>query len=262
VEAEVRQIVQRSQALGISETKFYLSNLDLFQTPARLTKFVEAMGTVRAAFPGHSLRLRGLSTTSSFMAVQKKTPDLVRRFAEVGLEQVGFGIDGATPEVWRAIRKPHTKSDCLEAVAITREKFGLTPEALMVFGHDGHDNEGSLSLAVDTIRMLADRYGAIPRPHVAKGLVPGNDGWTDPIYKSQKQFLLDEPWAFQFLDFTCLPTDLTHQDSDFRAAVRAAFLKICEMPKCLTQYVLPEDRRLPPDQLSAAIQFNKGRFDI
>jgi hypothetical protein len=262
VEDDLVQIVRRSQALGIQENKFYLSNLDLFQTPASLYRFVDIVRSVLAAFPNHKLRFRALSTTGSFMAVYRESPDLVQRLAEVGLERVGFGIDGATPEVWREIRKPNTRQNCLDAIAITREVFGLQPEALMVFGHDGHDNAKSLSLAVSTIKFLTEQYDAIPRPHVAKGLIPGNDGWFRETGGWQKQFLLDNPWAFQFLDFTCLPTDLTHQDADFREEVRNAFLEICQMPNCLTQYVLPEDQRLNPDQCAEAIQFNRGRFDI
>jgi len=261
VKADLVQIVRRSQVLGIPENKFYLSNLDLFQTPASLSRFVDTVHSVLAEVPNHKLRFRALSTTNSFLTVYRESPDLIRRFAEVGLERVGFGIDGATPEVWRATRKPHTNSNCLDAVAVAREVFGLQPEALMVFGHDGHDSAHSLSLAVSTVRFLTEEYGAIPRPHVAKGLIPGNDGWFRGNGGWQKQFLLDNLWAFQFLDFTCLPTDLTHQDADFREAVKNAFLEICQMPNCLTQYVLPEDQRLP-DQCTEVVRFNRGRFDI
>lgn len=261
VEAELTEIVRRSHALGFLENRFYLSNLDLFQTPTSLSRFVEVARSISTAFPEHRLRFRGLSTTNSFMTVHRKSPDLIHRFVEAGLEQVGFGIDGATPEVWRAIRKPHTKSTCVEAVAVAREFYGLRPEALMVFGHDGHDDRRSLALAVSTVRFLNEEYGAIPRPHVAKSLIPGNDGWSLGTDGWQKKFLLDNPWAFQFLDFTCLPTDVTHQDADFRAAVTAAFLEICAMPNCLTQYVLPEDRR-SPHQFAEAVRFNRNRFDI
>jgi hypothetical protein len=262
VEAELRQIVKRSVKAGITQNTFYLSNLDVFQTPSSLLRFIECIENVLSEFPGHKLRFRGLSTTSSFMTVYRKSPELIERFIGVGLAQVGFGIDGATPDVWRAIRKPHSKSDCLDAVAVAREVFDLQPEALMVFGHDGHDDTKSLILAVDTVRFLSDQYGAIPRPHVAKGLVPGNDGWRLPDGDGRRRFLLEQPWAFQFLDFTCLPTDITHPEPDFRAAVETAFLKICEMPNCLTQYVLPEDLRLPAEKYAEATSFNKGRFDI
>jgi hypothetical protein len=261
VAVELTKVIQRCRTLGIHENKFYLSNLDLFQTPAKLEQFVACLQSVLSAFPDQRLRFRGLSTTNSFMSVYRTHPDLIHRFVEVGLEQVGFGIDGATPDVWRAVRKPHSKTTCLDAIAIARVDFGIQPEALMVFGHDGHDDVRSLGLAVDTVRFLSDRYGAIPRPHVAKGLVPGNDGWTSGV-GWQKEFLFANPWAFQFLDFTCLPTDLTHEDPEFRAAVKGAFLEICNMPDCLTQYVLPEDIRLSKSQYEDAMAFNRGRFDI
>lgn len=262
IHRELCKIAERSIALGITNNSFYLSNLDLFQSQEKLADFLDVLDSILKKFSGHRFIFRGLSTSTSFIQAYKKNPDLIRRFVDLGLAQVGFGIDGATPEVWKAIRKPHASDNCLEAVAVAREVFSLTPEVLMVFGHEGHDNANSLSLAVDTVRMLTEEYGAIPRPHVAKGLVPGNDGWYSDKYKNQRQFLIENPWAFQFLDFTCLPTDLTHSDPEFRKAVSFAFLEICKMPNCLTQHVLPQDRRLSPEIYNEAILFNKGRFDI
>ncbi len=260
VEAELHTIVEKSQALGLLENSFYLSNLDLFQTPDSLGGFVASVRGILAKWPGHRFHFRGLSTTTSFLVVQQKSPNLIEEFAKIGLDRVGFGIDGATEKVWKAIRKPQSKNS-LRAIALAREQFGLQPEALMVFGHADHDNQESLSLAVDTVKRLSDEYGAIPRPHVAKGLVPGNDGWRVPA-AWQRDFLLENPWAFQFLDFTCLPTDVTHEDPALRDAVKKAFLEICSMPNCLTQYVMPEDQRLPVAEFQEVIEFNEGRFDI
>lgn len=259
---ELKIIAERSSALGMTENHFYLSNLDLFQNPKELNQFLDVISEVRGEFPKHKFVFRGLATTSAFMLAHRRHPDLIRRFVGLGLRQLGFGIDGATPDVWRAIRKPHSESTCLEAVATAAEDYSIIPEALMVFGHEGHDSEKSLALAVDTVRMLGERYGAVPRPHVAKGLVPGNDGWRSHSYKSDRAFLMENPWAFQFLDFTCLPTDLTHRDPTFREAVKRSFLEICELPNCLTLAVMPEDRRLPKTAFDEAIAFNEGRFDI
>jgi hypothetical protein len=261
LDEELRMIVARSSALGIAESAFYVSNLDLFQTPASLSKIVEIVRSVRREFPLHHLRFRGLSTANSFLLVHRRDPQLIQDLVEIGFSQIGFGIDGATPDVWRAIRKPHKSDDCLRAVLVAREVYGIVPEALMVFGHDGHDTPESLRLAVDTVKRLGDEFGAIPRPHVAKSLVPGNDGWRISPALPQKAYLLENPWAFQFLDFTCLPTDLTHVDPDFRASVREAFLSVCGLPSCLTQYVRPEDRR-DSVLFDEAVIFNQGRFDI
>jgi hypothetical protein len=261
IEEELRTIVGRAARLGIREISFYLSNLDLMQTPLMLTKLAAIFHRVKSDWPHQVVRFRGLSTTTSFLSVHRRMPQTISDLVDAGLYQIGFGIDGATPDVWRAIRKPHVSENCLRAVPLSRGVYGLTPETLMVFGHDGHDSFESLSQAVDTVSMLGAEFGAIPRPHVAKGLVPGNDGWAAEPPSAQKQYLLDNPWAFQFLDFTCLPTDVTHIDPVFRDAVRDAFLRVCELPGSLTQYVMPEDRR-DKELLETAITFNQGRFDI
>jgi uncharacterized membrane protein len=97
---------------------------------------------------------------------------------------------------------------------------------------------------------------------VAKGVIPGNDGWSDPANREKVDYLLANPIAFQMLDYTCLPSWLTHEDARFRAEVTDAFLEICQMPGTLTQYVKPEDPELPPAELAAVKAFNQGKYDI
>lgn len=262
VSKELNAVALRSRRIGLDRSKFYLSNLDLFQSPKQLRGFLDIVREVSSDYPEHKFLFRGLATSTSFMLTHRQNPKIIEEFVDLGLEQVGFGIDGATPEVWRAIRKPHSSDECLEAVAVAREVYGITPEVLMVFGHEGHDNVKSLALAVDTVRLTVEKFGAVPRPHVAKALVPGNDGWYSQRFAKERDFLLSNLWAFQFLDFTCLPTDVTHPDPLFRNSVAAAFLEICNMPTCLTKHVLPEDRRLSSTEYNEAVSFNKGRYDI
>ena len=66
----------------------------------------------------------------------------------------------------------------VDAIASAKSD-GLTPETLMVFGHHGVDTENSLIKAVEFTQAMWDQYGSLPRPHVAKSVVPGNDGWRD-----------------------------------------------------------------------------------
>lgn len=262
VDRDLRYLVCRASRLGLSALQLYLSNLDLFQTPSALREFASTVCAIRSDNPGFEIRMRGLSTSHSFLEAEARDPALVADLVNAGLYRVGFGIDGATPRVWRAVHKPHTSDTCLNAIRIARECYGLTPEALMVFGHVGVDDASSLALAAEFLEELGATYSAIPRPHVAKAVVPGNDGWRDPGNASTVDYLLARPTAFQLLDFTALPSRLTHADPTFRELVTAAFLRACGVANALTQYVYPEDPELPSEELEAARLANLRRYDV
>ena len=132
----------------------------------------------------------------------------------------------------------------------------------MVFGHNSADDAGSLELATNILRDLKLEYGAIPRPHVAKSVVPGNDGWRDPSNAGMVDYLITHPDAFQMLDFTALPSWLTHPDPQFRRFVSNAFMDACDIETSKTLYVYPEDPESSPEDREAAHRFNLRRYDV
>lgn len=259
---ELSYLAGRSAALDLSNLSIYLSNLDLFQSPHKLREFVKLATVIRNEQSGVRVSYRGLSTAKSFLDAHKRAPDMIREFVDAGLTRVGFGVDGATPDVWKAVRKPQKDNDCINAIAIAREVYDLTPEVLMVFGHRGHDDTESMSTAVDFTSWLIEAYRAVPRPHVAKDVVPGNDGWSSPENNWIVEHLLENSQNFQLLDFTCLPSWLTHSDPSFREEVQDAFLQICSMSGSSTEYIRPEDIRLKPDEFEKNKRHNLGRYDV
>jgi len=262
VDADMRYLVERALRLGKSELNIYLSNLDLFQTPSKLREFARVMQGIKCAFPGCRLRMRGLSNVNSFSQVHETDSDLIEELVDAGLTRVGFGVDGATEHVWRAVRKPHGDYSCTDAIRICFETYGIVPEALMVFGHDCVDDGESMRLAGELVRALWEKYGAHPRPHVSKGIVPGNDGWRDPKNREIVDRLVTTPSLFQVLDFTSLPSALTHPDAAFRRIVTRYYVEICEMADTVTQYVLPEESGLSAVELEHVRSFNQGRYDV
>lgn len=262
IEEDLQYLIGRALDFGIDGMTLYLSNLDLFQSPTSLETFAALVERLLRREPRFAFNFRGLSTVNSFLQVHKDYPDLIAKMVRCGLNRVGFGIDGATPTVWKATRKPQDKSTCLAALEVARECYGITPEVLMVFGHNGHDSSKSLDDSVEFVDAMYRELGAIPRPHVAKDVVPGNDGWNALDRRETVQYLLRRPEAFQMLDFTALPSWITHPEKEFRAKVAAAFKTICEMPEALTQFVLPEDPELPRYQLEANKRQNWTKYDI
>ena len=149
----------------------------------------------------------------------------------------------------------------MEAIRSTREDFGMTPEILMVFGHPTADTEESLGAAYQVTRMVIGAYGAVPRPHVSKDFVPGNNGWRSPEHSDAVESLLQHPEAFQSLDFTALPSPLTHPNERIRELATKYFLKMCELPGNTTQYVKPITPNLTLEELKEVKKFNESRFD-
>ncbi len=234
LECDLAYLFERAEKLGIQQLSLYLSNLDVFQTPEKLEEFAKIVQTVRASHPAVGLRMRGLACVSSFTRLnhfhKKRKGRVIRAICDAGLVSIGFGIDGGNPEVWESVQKPQNVSikECESAIRIAREEYGITPEVLMVFGHPA-ENERSLRDAVAFTLRLVEQYGAVPRPHMAKNLVPGNQNWKDPANQDRMQMFLKHPEAFQALDFTTLPCALTHPDQALRALAAHYYRMIADI---------------------------------
>lgn len=255
-------LCRSAAAMSIPRLLIYLSNLDLFQSPRLLDQFADAAIAARKASPGVELRIRALSTVQSFLLCHDKSKSTIRKMLDAGLERVGFGIDGATPLVWRATKKPQNADKCVRAIMVANQSYGLIPETLMVFGHNESDTAASLDAAVQFVDESRNKFAAVPRPHVAKEVIPGNDGWVSKAGASTVNYLMQRPEAFQLLDFTTLPSWLTHPDPDLRQHIARAFLSICHLGTSLTQYTMPEDPESTEEDLGRAKVFNQGRYDI
>jgi hypothetical protein len=259
---DLEYLVQKARQLKIEKLSIYLSNLDLFQTPEKLAEFARRVKAVLEKNPGFSLKMRGLSTVESFNNCRKRSPEIIEEMVDVGLDTVGFGIDGMSEEVWKKVKKGHnTESGCIDAIHFSKVKFGITPEILMVFGHEEADTPETLARAVEFTKTMIERYGAVPRPHVAKSFIPGNDGWNDPKNKGRIEMLLEHPELFQSLDFTALPSRLTHPNDLLREVSTRKFIEICELAGNTTKWLKPIEVGMSDQQKKEVRVFNRGRYD-
>lgn len=255
-------LLEKTTQYGIDHLSVYLSNLDLFQNPLQLLAFADGMVDLKKKFLHIKIELRGLSTAKSFLSTHKKHNFVIERMAEAGLKQVGFGIDGATYKVYKQTRKPQTVKDCYDVIIVSKEVYNIIPEILMVFGHNDKEDEEALQLALKFCKDMAKEYGAIPRPHIAKDIVPGNDGWSNSQNQNTKNIFLKNPLLFQNLDFTAVPSQITHPNTEFRKLVYKYYKKVCKLRNCLTQYVLAEDPNLSIKGAKRVKNFNLYRYDV
>ncbi len=260
IKKDIEYLVRRAKRLGINELNLYMSNLDVFQTPNKLTEFASAIKDIKKNSPEFNINLRGLATVSSFVDIQETNRKTIEELVSAGFHTVGFGVDGWG--IWKEVHKGHnTEQKCEEAVRSAKEDFGITPEALMVFGHVGADREETLRRAYEKTLEWVEKYHAVPRPHVSKSFIPGNSGWIDPKNAQAVETLMQHPEAFQALDFTALPSRLTHPDANIRRQATEYFLKICAIPGNTTLHVLPITPDLTSEEKEAVKKFNEGRFD-
>jgi len=261
IEDELKYMVARAQKLGISSFDMYLSNLDTFQTRAKLKQFANIVNNIKKSNPGFTFKMRGLSTTASFMDAYVKDRETITAMVDAGLWSIGFGVDGISKEVWRSIKKGHNdKDDSIDAISRTREIFGITPEIFMVVGHE-KDTPQTLMDDVEFVLDMSEKFGAAPRPYVAKSIVPGNTGWSDPKNKDYIEQFIQHPEYFQVLDYSALPTLLTHPNKEMHAHIEKAFMMMTNVSGNTTLPVYPISPDLDGQTAEIHRRLNMGKFD-
>lgn len=259
---EICDVIERLQRLWRNTLDIYMTNLDVFQSPEELEWFADMMLEIKEDYPGFTFTLRGLAGTASFVRLDKEQPEVLEKLSKAGFTAVGYGVDGMWPEVWKWIKKPqNNEKDILDAIRVSKEKYNITPELLMVFGHVGVDTKQSLQHAYSFVEEMVKRYGAVPRPHVAKPFIPGNDGRSNPTFQNEVRTLIQYPHLFQSLDFTALASKLTHPDKAFRDLVNYYYLEMCKLPGNTTLPIIPYDIWDSQEVLEQKRIENLGKFD-
>ncbi len=249
----------------ISELSFYMTNLDVFQSPKKLFAFAKMIQEARAEYPYINVKLRWLAWVSYFNKAynyEEHGEYLIEELKKAWFTTVWFGIDGVSREVWRWINKPqNTEKQVLDALENCK-KANLTPEALMVFGHPV-DTEQSLTDALHFMQWAQQEYGAIPRPHVARSFFPHNDGWNHPDYKWAIDAMMQNPKLFQALDFTALPSYLTHfyLTDKQRDLLKNHMIEMTKIPGNTTQLIESYDVFDLDSEIEAKRHRNMWKYD-
>lgn len=263
IESDLEYLVERAKNLGLNKLNFYLSNLDLFQTPLGLVQFTKTINRIKAKHPDFEIKFRALATVKEFIKLHDKKhgPKIIQELIDAGLHTVGFGVDGWGKELWDSINKGHNKAkDCIRAIKIAKENYGLTPELLMVFGHE-KDTPKTMQAALRVAEAMIKKHGAIIRPHLTKNVLPGNDHWFKLENQGQVDFLLNNPRFFQALDFTARASSISHPNPDHRRIVNEGYDKMLALKSNETKAVEPIDPELSEAENQNRILGNIGNYD-
>lgn len=243
--SELLYLTKVAKHHDISQLDFYATNLDFFQNPEKIRRFLEVLVQVQEE-TGVRVRVRCLSCLTSFLRASRLIPGFGELLKRAGLWCVGFGVDGTDEMVWRAQRKGHNRiSDIQECLELSR-RFGLRVELLMILGFP-QDNWRTLGRAVlSSILGIAKWWPhVVIRPYLAKSVVPGNEGWQTEL--GTVEALIADPHLFYNLDFAAIGSPLTHPCWWQRLQCNAAYLAICALlipiGRCATSPLLPQGQR-------------------
>ena len=111
---------------------------------------------------------------------------------------------------------------------------------------------------------MQEKYGALPRPHVSKTIIPGAKAWKEPENHAIVEKFISDPTLFQALDYTALPSELTHPNKSLKKATSAWYRKICALDPDATKYVIPDTphyRGIANRKNTTVTKMNEGKFD-
>lgn len=270
---ELEWLSEKALSFDISQLSFYISNLDAFQTPEKLREFCLGLIEVKNRL-GISFRIRSLATAEYSLLISDSDLALAK---EAGFVSVGIGADGATAAVWSQTGKFHNLPDdekdqaekCIRAVErISRVE--IVPEILLVFGHvlkKYNDSVEDLEASEVLAEGMMNEFGAVPRPHVVKSVIPGVAEWGKSRNRGIVDMLISDPHLFQALDFTALASEISHpSDERFRDLVNRSYLRICGLSPQSTKPVYPDTplmREVVAEKFEGKTirELNEGRYD-
>ncbi len=242
-ESDLRYLVDLAERSGVVTLNFYASNLDFFQNPKSVIRYLDILAQVRSQ-ARVDIRLRCLACLSSFLKACETFPDLESRLRKAGLWCIGFGVDGSEEAVWRAEHKAHNTISHFVAAFDRCAEMGIRPELLMVVGFP-EDTLKTLAKSVAlSLRALVRWPDVMLRPYLAKPFIPGNNLWEDEVPGVGEA--CERPGLFYNLDYTALGSRLTHPRRSHRWASNLAYLSLfaCQAAgKSSTTPLLPQGER-------------------
>lgn len=266
IERDLQWLAMKAEELGIQTLQFYLTNVDLLQTPERLRQFAETATRIGQEVKDVRLRFRGLCTVQEYLNVHDHYPDVMEALVAAGLERMGAGVDGWSYEYWKSRAKKHNdETKCIRFVE-EAPKDGIKPEILMVYGGEteGQQSKKMMQQANDFLQWAVENHDAVPRPHYEKLLIPGNVDWAKAVRKDDYRIkmLHARPEFCQANDFCAGPSSMTDPDPVERHAKKELFLKAIQMKNTLTKYVEPQDWECSEKENKRRATANIGNYDL
>lgn len=262
IERDLAWLLDKAKELSIESLNVYLTNLDLFQTPDKLSDFAKSVAHITKERQSVRLRMRGLCTVvPGFHTLHTERPELLHQMRDVGLEQIGAGVDGGTETVRKRVGKKGSEREVRKFIEESGKTYDISPQALMVYGHAG-DTAETMQQANDFLQWANDEHGATPRPHCAK-VLPGSLEWTLMRKKDWPiPFLYLHSEYCQAFDFCAAPSSLTHPDPTRRAMIERYFREGCTIGGTLTQLIEPMDPTLSLEENVARMLRNMRKYDV
>ncbi len=236
-------LTSKAKEFGLKELQFYATSLDFFQNPKIVAGYLEEVGRIQSE-TGIKIKIRCLCCASSFLHAAKVVGELRLKtlIQESGLWCIGFGVDGADADVWKAQKKRQNNlneiKDCLDLAT----RMNIRSEILLVMGFPQDTLKTLAKCVINSVRYVSHWPNIMLRPYLAKELVPGNDGWKsgNPAVNT----FISDPKKFYNLDFCAIGSKSTHPSFMHRMWSNLSYLTIIgiftPLGKCCTSPLLPQ----------------------
>jgi len=231
LEEELDTIFKRSVTLWNYELSSYFSNLDFFQTPAKLKEIVDILERLYAKYPKISYKFRWLAQTCSFVNMYEKHNDLIKKLVKLGLTNIGYWVDWMDTRVREGIRKPqNSEEEALATIQYSNELW-IIPELLMIIWHPWIDTEETLNKAYQFAVDMRILNNAVIRPYPARSFSPLNEWRAKKEYAETINFLLENPEYFQANDYRWKANQFSHPNSspEFIEMINKYYKLFCEL---------------------------------
>ena len=240
---DLRFLARKAKDFNISEVQFYATSLDFFQNPKIVASYLEEVASIQEE-TGVKFKIRCLCCVSSFLNASKVLGEsyLKLLIERSGLWCLGFGVDGADPEVWKAQKKRQNNLNEIKDGLDLAKQMNVRSEILLVMGFPQDNFRTLAKCVINSIRYVSHWPNIMLRPYLAKEFVPGNDGWKSG--KPAIDTFISDPKKFYNLDFCAIGSKSTHPRFWHRAWSNISYLTIIglftPLGKCVTSPLLPQ----------------------
>lgn len=263
----------KAKSLGLEKLQVYFSSLDIFQTPS---KIIETWIIINKISQKYNIKIyrRLLPTFESVeIFIKNYGIEQLKQLHDYWLVALWPWVDSMWVDNWKKLKKGHNTIERLYTIPKLLHSVWITTELLMVFCHPKIDTFQSLWAAKDYLEEMHEKYGAVPRIHIAKSALAGTTGptgWNSDFNIFAKDLQLHEPDHFLMKDFLARPNRLSHPNQKEREMFYDIVLRIEDIIKDRTYDLwtippsLSHDAIDPHDSHEKQIlikELNKGRYD-
>ncbi len=233
IEKDLSYLINRAKWMNLNSMKLGLTNLDLFRTPEKLTKFIKIVKKLSELNPNFEIKMSWLAELDTFLKTANNNYKLIQNLSNSWLKLIGFWADWLSMASLKILWKNNkwkTRIRKIEQAIQIATQCWITSFIWMLFGTSKEvDTIESLNNQIIFLKKMINQYNAIPTPFVTKNFIPWNDWWYNSKNQGIIRNIIKNPELFHALDFNAIASPTTHPDAQHRKIINSAYLEACKL---------------------------------